>query len=151
MKNDDELLDEVIRCLKSEPVPEMPAVLADKRVVRPRRWFWRAAAASALATSLLGFLVWHSWTPSTPERHLPALVQQADRDTPKSEIVVRPVDLAEPLVQLEVNLDSMNAEIAELRRQAGLLDARRRTEELISRHALASVDGNRGKHAQQPL
>jgi len=167
MKNDDELLDEVIRYLRSEPAPEMPAVLADRRVVKPRRWFWGAAAAGALAASLVGFLVWLSRTPSAPEPRrpalrsrtpstpepqppaaepalAPALAKQADRDTPESEIVVRGVDLAEPFAQLEANLDSISAEIAELRMQADLLDARRRTEELISRHALTSVDANGG-------
>ncbi len=144
MKNDDELLDEVIRHLRSEPVPEMPTLLVERRLVKPRRWFWAAATASALAASLVGLLLWRSQTSSTPEPRSPDVAQQPDRDTPASEIVVRAVDLAGPLAQLEADLDSIDAEVAELRRQAGLLDARRRTEELISRHALSSVDANRG-------
>jgi hypothetical protein len=59
----------------------------------------------------------------------PAIVE--DRDD--SNVVVLPVDLAAPLVQLEAQLNSMDAEIAELRVKAALLDARRKADELLVR------------------
>jgi len=48
------------------------------------------------------------------------------------------------LAAIEADLDSIDAELAALRRQAGLLDARRWTEDLISQHAFTSVEANGG-------
>ena len=127
MKNDDELLDEIIAHLRNEPVPAMPPELAAKRPGNRRNWVWGALGAGALAASLAGFLFWRWQASLSPGEQGPNVVQQrpVDAPGPDDEVVLRDVDLTEPFVKLEEDLDSLDAEIAGLRQQAELLDARR--------------------------
>jgi negative regulator of sigma E activity len=143
MKNDDELLDEVIRHIRSEPVPEMPSLIVGRHITKRQRWYWSTAAACALAASLAGFFYWHSQTSSMHQPRLPDVAQIPSQNAADSETVVGLVDLAQPLAQLEAALDLIDAEVAELRTQASLLDARRRADELMNRYALGSVGSNR--------
>lgn len=132
MKNNDELLDKIIGHLKSEPVSETPMVLTATRAAKPRGWLWYAVGASALAASLVGFLLWHSHALQPHDPRLPDVVEQRRTYSHESlDVVVRDVDLTEPLAQLEVKLDLLDAEIAELRSKADLLDAQRMADELL--------------------
>ena len=131
MEHDDELLDQIIGHLRSEPVPVMPANLANNCSKQPRSWTWYAVGASVLAASLAGFLLWHSLDSSTHDRPLPDIAQQQITGIRESKVVVQAIDLTEPLVQLEMKLDSLDAEIAILRRKAELLDAQRVANELL--------------------
>ena len=47
------------------------------------------------------------------------------------DVVVRTIDLTSPLAQLETRLDLVDAEIAELRNKAALLEARKMADEML--------------------
>jgi hypothetical protein len=134
MKSDDELLDEIAAYLRTEPVPPMPDVQAPTHVSRPpRRWPWPAVAAAALAASLAGLLWWRSGPAPPAAPRLPEEVHTAPAERGGSGVAVLNVDLAEPLAQIEAGLDSIDAELAQLRRDAELLDARRKADDLLAR------------------
>lgn len=133
MKNDDELLDEITAYLRNEPVPEMPNVLARTArtpVARPRRWVGTAVAAGIVAASLDGFLIWRNFV-ETDQPKVPGVVAAPPSKPSAPTIVVLPIDLTKPLTQLDGRLDEIDQEIAVLRRQAALLDVRRKADELL--------------------
>lgn len=134
MKDDNELLDEIIAHLRSEPAPEMPSALTARCTAKPRGRVWLAVGAGALTASLVGILLWR---PHALETHNPSLrdvVRESHAVDPESQVVIRTVDLTEPLAQVEANLDLVDAEIAELRSKAALLDARRMADDLLARY-----------------
>ncbi|MEX1026944.1 MAG: hypothetical protein WD049_02895 [Candidatus Paceibacterota bacterium] len=131
MNTDEDLLNQITAHLRSESAPEMPAALTTRCTAKPRGWFRYAVGASALAASIVGFLIWRSHASQSVEPRAPTVVQQPREDTQESDVVVRAVDLTEPLARLEANLDSVDAEIAELRSKAALLDAQRMADELL--------------------
>ncbi len=131
MEHDDELLDKVIDHLRSEPDPEMPASLTTNCGKQPRHWTWYAVSAGALAASLVGFLLWRSQALPTNNLHLPEIAERQVTDIRETKVVVRAIDLTEPFRQLEVKLDSLDAEIALLQSKAKLLDAQRLANELL--------------------
>lgn len=130
MKNDDELLDEITAYLRNEPVPELPKVLARPPAARPRRWVGTAVAAGIVAASLGGFLIWRNFV-ETGQPKVPGVVAAPPSEPSRLTIVVLPIDLTKPLTQLDGQLDEIDKEIAELRRQAALLDVRRKADELV--------------------
>lgn len=155
--DEDQLLDQILGHLRSQPVPEMPALpevggrtseVESGRSKAKRgsgRW-WLAAAAIGLAASLVGVLIWQELSKVRLERGAPEVAVQplpggdqpaAEPDTlpptPESPPVTRlAVDLAQPLDQLSTGLDAVDAEIAELRTRAALLDARRKADSLLA-------------------
>ena len=134
MKSDDELLEEIIVRLRTMPVPEMPTLGRARRAAKTRGWILYGIGASALAASFVGFLLWHTHGLQKSDPRLPEVVKQPRTDTSESAVIVRAVDITEPLAQLEENLDSFDAEISKLRRKAALLDARRMADELLTMH-----------------
>lgn len=135
----DELLDQVIARLRNEPVPEMPGELTLAPPLAARRWKRHASIVSGLAASLL-IATWWRWSAEQgPEQQgpgapAPAVVQRAETDPREPLVVVRTIDLAEPLTRLEAKLTAIDAEIVALRRRAALLDARRKAEELVAHY-----------------
>ena len=111
----------------------MPASLAAGGSAGKRpAWFYAAVAAGALAASLAGLALWRWQAPPPLDSQRPDIVQQHPTapPQPKSDVAILDVDLSQPLVQIEADLDVLDAEIAELSRQAALLDARRLADEL---------------------
>ena len=131
MKSDDELLDEITAYLRHEQVPEMPQQLMLRRRTR-RHGVWWAAAVGTLAASCGGLLIWRTLPDVHRQSSAPGLAQQAPKAIEKSEVVVLPVDLAAPIGQLEAHLDQFEDELADLRWQASLLEARRKADELLA-------------------
>lgn len=139
MKSDDELLDEIAAHLRDERVPPMPDVpLTFPAPAASRRGLWAAVAATALAASIAG-LLWWRMPPAelTPPGRAPGGVQPNIVHTnpipqPSANVVRVNVDLAAPLTHLEARLDALDAELAQLRREAELLDARRKADRLLA-------------------
>jgi hypothetical protein len=162
--DEDQLLDQILGHLRSQPVREMPALpevpgrmsevsrrkseVESGRSKAKRgsgRW-WLAAAAIGLAASLVGVLIWQELSKVRLEREAPEVALQPlpGGDQPRPETDVLPptpepppvtrlaVDLAQPLDQLSAGLDAVDAEIAELRTRAALLDARRKADSLLA-------------------
>lgn len=132
--NDDELLDLVIARLRNESVPEMPGELTLAPPFAARRWKRYASITGGLAASLL-IATWWRWSAEQgPGAPVPAVVQRSETDARDPIVVVRTIDLAEPLTRLETGLTVIDAEIVALRRRAALLDARRKAEELVAHY-----------------
>ena len=126
----DELLDQVIARLRDEPVPEIPGELTHRPDLPSRRWKREAAIAGGLAASLLmtGWWIW-----STEQR------REAGAHVARGTVVVRTIDLAQPLTRLEAGLTTIDAEIVALRRRAALLDARRKADELAAHYRVGAA------------
>jgi hypothetical protein len=155
--DEDQLLDQIASHLRSQPVPEMPALpefggrtsevsSRKSEIERRRSGRWWLAAAVALAASLVGVLIWQELSKVRLERGESEVAAQPlpGGDQPRPETDVLPptpepppvtrlaVDLAQPLDQLSAGLDAVDAEIAELRTRAALLDARRKADSLLA-------------------
>ena len=134
----DELLDQVIARLRDEPVPKMPRELTlSPALPSPRRRMRDAAIVGALAASLLiaGWQIWSAQQnrdDEAPVARRSAVVRDSGADV-RPPIVVRQINLTEPLTRLEAGLTAIDAEIAALRLPAALLDARRQANELTAR------------------
>ncbi len=134
--NDDELLDKILDHLRNEPVPEMPPLAEPASTPwrsRPasRRWTWYVAAAAAIAAVAAGLWVWQLANPPlAPRGPEPRLAGPSDTPRPAAEIVVHDLNPAMHLSQLDQELNHLADEIAALRQQAALLDARQRAQEL---------------------
>jgi hypothetical protein len=154
------LLDQIASHLRTQPVPEMPAVAeAGGRTSAVRgsiqHPWWYVAAAVALAASIAGFLFWRpvGIDPSRlgngevviEQKHDPEVPVQQEQPLPTSEaapVTQLAVDLQQPLDRLTVGLDAVDREIAELRTPAALLDARRKADALLA-HNESNVRGDR--------
>jgi hypothetical protein len=161
--DEDLLLDQILGHLRSQPVPEMPALteVGDRRsevggrksevengrtTVGRGSGRWWLAAVAAIAATLVGVLIWRELgtrrlehgAPDVAVQPMPGVVQPApETDTlppmPKPAPVMRlAVDLEQPLDQMSAGLDAVDAEIAELRMRAALLDARRKADALLA-------------------
>ncbi len=127
--DDDNLLDQIVARLRTEPVPEMPAELASIERRGDRTWVWYGLAAGALAASIAAMA---AWSPQQEERG-DARVVARPRAKSDSEVAVQAVDLSAPFKQIESQLDGLGEEIRELKAQAALVDARRKADELLAR------------------
>jgi hypothetical protein len=138
MNDNDELLDRIIARLRSESVPAMPAEFTPRRAVQSPRLIRYAAAAGVVAASILGYVVMHLQAPKSGEPPAPFVADDSLVERIESGVVVKPVDLTAPLAELEAGLASMDAQIDELRKQAALLDARRRANAMLAQHEFAA-------------
>lgn len=132
MNSDDELLDEIAAYLRHEPVPAMPDRLITKSPPSPRGWPRLAAGALALAASLCAILLWRSASEPGTAPQVPSVAQPAQPSPPDTGIVVLDADLVQPLIQIEAGLNWIDVELAQLRRDASRLDARRMADQLLA-------------------
>jgi hypothetical protein len=162
--DEDKLLDQILGHLRSQPVPEMPALseVGDRRsevggrksevgsgrstVGRGSGRWWLAVAAIGVAASLVGILVWQELSKVRLEHEAPEVAVHplpgGDQELPEVDplppmpepapVTRLTVDLTQPLDQLSAGLDAVDAEIAELRTRAALLDARRKADSLLA-------------------
>ena len=90
-------------------------------------------AGLALAASILLFWRLASFSPDVlPKDSNPIAEESSSESNPDAEIALVPIDLTEPLARLELELDAIDTEIAQLKDKAALLDARRRADELLA-------------------
>ncbi len=141
-RDEDRQLDDLIEYLRNEPVPEMPAELTGRPELQPSFRLAPWAVAVVLAASVL--LMLPRFDPSRSDASRSDSggkgANRADGDQMQtvdeplvfeSEVVVLPVDLSDSMTDLEIRLDLVDEEVAELRLKASLLDARRLADQLL--------------------
>lgn len=149
----DDLLEQVVHELRNQPVPPMPSELRDfakvtvatesssKRVRTPILLL--AVAAAALLVASATYFAIHDDSEQlsiaeTPNDTTTSEDTLANQGRDADGIVLVELSSSPALAALDTRLDELNEQIGQLRRQAELLDARRRVTELAS--ALAVLD-----------
>lgn len=138
MNDNDELLNKIIIRLRSEPVPELPADFTPRRPARSLWLIRYSAVASVVAASIVGYFLIHALTPKSGEPTATFDAGDSLVERIESDVIVKPDDLAAPLAALETGLASIDAEIAELNKQAAMLDARRRADAMLAQHEFSA-------------
>lgn len=141
-----DLLDRITQQLREQPIPPLSedcqhwtpeSALADQKRLRGSRLVacWIAVAAALLL--MLGAVYW-SWSVESQEIVVEddTKIESESADNVQTMAIV----LTERLDEMQHGLDELDGEIAELKRQAALLDARRKAESLLN--AMADSAGS---------
>lgn len=135
MKSDDELLDEVIARFRLEEAPEPPAALFRAAAEMPARIrIWRLVGAGAIAASVAALLMWRFQAAPVDDPRGPEIARRPVTQNPVARTDAQPVDLTKPFAEMEASLDAVDAEVAALRNEAALLDARRMADEMLAKY-----------------
>jgi len=147
------LLDRITQQLREQPIPAMPAhrehwtpesAVAEQKHRQARRLIACSIAMAAALLLMLGAAYW-GWSVKSQTLIVEddAAIESESADNVQTLAVV----LTERLDEMQHGLDELDGEIAELKRQAELLDARRKVESLLN--AMVNSDGSVGTVAEE--
>lgn len=137
-QSNDDLLNRLVGELRSQPVPPLPEKLrgwSPDKAVSPKsngvaKWLVLAAVAASVCLAV-GVTCWRLWPTKPAEPNIVEKSQQQGVEGIADATIVSAISVENELAAIESGLNDIDAEIASLKQQAKLLDARRKAGELM--------------------